>query len=151
MTTIIEKQEGILPEFDLERFVAAQKDCYPTVVAELKNGCKQTHWMWYIFPQIDGLGTSMMAKRFAIKSRDEAIAFLKHPILGYRLSECATLLLEIKGKTIHQILGWPDDLKLHSCMTLFTTVKPDELLFKNVLEKYYDNELDLRTIELLNV
>ena len=145
-----ENQQYPLANFNLDRFVLAQKACYHTVILELRNGYKQTHWMWFIFPQIDELGKSVTAKQFAIKSKSEAIVYLSHPILGSRLLECAALINDIQTKTAYQIFGSPDDLKLQSCMTLFTTVKPKELIFKEVLEKYYDNELDLRTIQLLN-
>lgn len=135
---------------DLNRFVAAQESCYATVITELKNGDKQTHWMWFVFPQIDGLGTSPTAKRYAIKTMAEATAYLQHPLLGPRLLECSRLLLQVHGKTAYEILGSPDDAKLQSCMTLFSIVAPDEPVFKDVLERYYVNKKDERTLTIVN-
>ncbi|MFH0302184.1 DUF1810 domain-containing protein [Bradyrhizobium sp. 31Argb] len=134
--------------FDLARFVDAQAPVYRQVVAELSRGRKQSHWMWFIFPQLAGLGFSAMAQRFAIASRDEAIAYLKHEILGPRLLECTRLVNAVDGKTIREILGSPDDLKFRSSMTLFAAVSavPE---FPAALKKYYGGEADPRTLELL--
>ncbi|MCA1453118.1 DUF1810 domain-containing protein [Bradyrhizobium sp. BRP22] len=134
--------------FDLARFVDAQAPVYRQVVAELGRGRKQSHWMWFIFPQLAGLGFSPMAQRFAIACRDEAIAYLQHEILGPRLIDCTRLVNAVEGKTIHQILGSPDDLKFRSSMTLFAAVSvvPE---FPAALKKYYGGAADPRTLELL--
>jgi uncharacterized protein (DUF1810 family) len=134
--------------FDLARFVDAQAPVYRQVVAELSRGRKQSHWMWFIFPQLAGLGFSAMAQRFAIASRDEAIAYLRHDVLGPRLLECTRLVNAVEGKTIREILGSPDDLKFCSSMTLFAAVSsaPE---FPAGLKKYYGGEADVRTLELL--
>ena len=134
--------------FDLQRFVEAQAQVYPRVVAELSGGHKQSHWMWFIFPQLAGLGFSVMAQRFAIASRDEAIAYLRHEILGPRLLECTQLVNAVQGKTIRQILGSPDDLKYRSSMTLFAAVS-SEPEFRAAIDKYYSGEVDPKTLELL--
>lgn len=143
----IEQQEL---KFDLNRFVTAQESVYPQVISELKNGRKQSHWMWYIFPQIDGLGKSETAKQYAIKSLDEARTYLHHPILGQRLLECSSLLLDIQDKTAENIFGFPDCMKLQSCMTLFWMTMPPGSIFKQVMAKYYKNEKDCKTIELIS-
>jgi uncharacterized protein (DUF1810 family) len=134
--------------FDLERFVDAQAPVYQRVVAELGRGRKQSHWMWFIFPQLAGLGFSEMAQRYAIASRDEAIAYLKHDILGPRLLECTALVNAVEGRTIREILGSPDDLKFHSSMTLFATASSDPA-FPAAIAKYYGGVADRRTLELL--
>ena len=135
-------------QFDLNRFTSAQDKVYDRVLAELKNGRKRSHWMWYIFPQLDGLGRSTTARRYAIKSREEAIAYLEHPVLGARLLECANTVLAIEGKTASEIFGYPDDLKLKSSMTLFSTVA-DDSVFVDVLNKYFQGARDIRTLQLL--
>jgi uncharacterized protein (DUF1810 family) len=135
--------------FQLERFVAAQRDSYATALAELKRGAKQSHWMWFIFPQVAGLGRSAMAERFAIRSRDEAKAYLEHPILGPRLLECAKALLTVMGKTAEEVMGHPDDLKLRSSMTLFAAVSPPDSPFHAVLDRYFEGERDERTTRYL--
>ena len=134
--------------FDLNRFISAQNKVYDRVVAELKNGRKRSHWMWYVFPQLDGLAQSTTSKYYAIKTRDEAIAYLKHSILGARLRECCNLILTIEGKTVSQIFGYPDDRKLKSSMTLFSEVSTDPI-FIHVLNKYFQGELDAKTLQLL--
>lgn len=138
--------------YDLERFVAAQAGCYDDVVAELAAGEKRSHWMWFIFPQIDGLGASAMARRYAIKSRGEAEAYLQHPLLGPRLAECCRLLLDCDNPSISAIMGYPDDLKLKSSMTLFAAVAiaPPGSLFQGVLARYYGGALDANTLRLLD-
>ena len=122
-------------DFDLERFMAAQAPVYPRVVSELRAGRKQSHWMWFIFPQIEGLGFSAMAQRYAIGSRAEAVAYLEHPVLGPRLRECTRLVNTVVGKDIHAILGSPDDMKFRSSMTLFANVTPDNTDFVTALQK----------------
>ncbi len=134
--------------FNLSRFINAQEGVYDHAVAELKNGRKRSHWMWYIFPQLDGLGRSTTARRYAIKSIEEALEYLNHPILGARLLECANKVLAIEGKTVSEIFGYPDDLKLKSFMTLFSSVA-DDSVFVRVLDKYFQSERDTKTLQLL--
>jgi uncharacterized protein (DUF1810 family) len=135
--------------FDLQRFVEAQAAVYERVRAELKNGRKQSHWMWFIFPQIAGLGHSAMAQRYAISSLDDAKAYLANPVLGPRLRECTSLVLQVVGKSALQILGSPDDMKFRSCMTLFARAAPEEALFRTALEKYFDGVEDSQTLTRL--
>jgi len=135
--------------FDLQRFVAAQAPVYERVRTELKNGRKQSHWMWFIFPQIAGLGHSAMAQRYAISSLREAEAYLKHPVLGSRLRECVRLVLQVEGKSAYEILGSPDDMKFHSCVTLFGRADPQEVLFLDALEKYFGGAEDQATVARL--
>ena len=135
--------------YDLERFVEAQSRVYDTVRAELRQGAKRSHWMWFIFPQIKGLGSSATAVHFAIDSREEAAAYLKHPVLGPRLVECTRLVLDVKGRTSIQIFGLIDDLKFRSSMTLFAEVTLKETVFREALEKYFDGEADALTLEIL--
>ena len=136
---------------ELDRFVRAQEGDYERALAEVRAGRKRTHWMWYIFPQLEGLGSSSMAKRYGIKSMEEARAYLEHPILGPRLVECMEAVLAVEGRTAHEIFGSPDDLKLRSCATLFACVAGTGSVFERVLEKYYGGERDIRTLELLKV
>ncbi|GAB3782330.1 DUF1810 domain-containing protein [Spirosoma horti] len=136
-------------EPDLTRFIDAQASSYEQALAEIRNGRKQTHWMWYIFPQLAGLGSSQMAQYYGIDDLVEAKAYLAHPILGGRLIEISQALLGIEGKTAHQIMGSPDDLKLKSSMTLFSLVDPTEPVFQQVLTKYYQGEADRKTLTLL--
>src|SRR5215471_17124432 len=135
--------------FNLERFVKAQDPVFEQVCAELERGRKQSHWIWFIFPQIEGLGQSYMAIEFAISSKSEAEAYLNHPILGPRLRECTQLLMNVEGIPIADILGYPDDLKFRSCMTLFAEVTHDNQIFKDALQKYFDGEPDRLTLERL--
>lgn len=130
-----------------DRFAAAQAPVYIRVVAELRAGRKQSHWMWFIFPQIAGLGHSATAQRYAIASLDEARAYLAHDILGPRLKECAALVVAVQGRTIEEIFGFPDDLKFHSSMTLFARAAPEEVVFREVLIKYFGGEEDRATME----
>ncbi|HTO60112.1 MAG TPA: DUF1810 domain-containing protein [Bradyrhizobium sp.] len=134
--------------FNLQRFVDAQDGVYARVVAELSAGRKQSHWMWFIFPQIAGLGFSAMAQRYAISSRKEATAYLAHDILGARLVECTRLVLAVQDKTILAILGSPDDLKFRSSMTLFSAVS-DDPIFDQAIAKYHAGEKDRATLDLL--
>jgi uncharacterized protein (DUF1810 family) len=136
--------------FDLERFVTAQAGVYERALGELQAGQKRSHWMWYIFPQVAGLGFSSMAQRYAIQSREEAQCFLNHPLLGARIAECAQALLSLNGRTAGQILGSPDDLKLRSSMTLFARVGPPGSVFRRVLDKYFNGEEDPKTVEFLD-
>lgn len=135
--------------YDLNRFIEAQVDDYQPALAEIRRGRKESHWMWYIFPQFAGLGFSATSQHFAIKSRAEAEAYLAHPVLGPRLRECAEAALLVKGKTAHQVFGSPDDMKLKSCATLFAAISPRGSMFHRLLEKYYNSESDARTLELL--
>jgi uncharacterized protein (DUF1810 family) len=132
--------------FGLQRFVAAQAPVYDRVRAELNNGRKQSHWMWFVFPQIAGLGHSAMAQRYAISSLDEAKAYLAHSVLGPRLRECTQLVVQVEGKSAHEILGSPDDMKFHSCMTLFARAAPQEGIFTDALEKYFGGAEDQATV-----
>ncbi|MFC0135362.1 calpastatin [Massilia eurypsychrophila] len=136
-------------EFNLERFVEAQAPVYKEVVAELKAGRKTGHWMWFIFPQIAGLGASDKAHKFAIASADEAAAYLAHPVLGARLRECSALVAAIDDREIGDIFGAPDDLKFHSSMTLFAEIAPDEAVFQDCINKFFDGVPDEATLERL--
>lgn len=136
-------------QFNLERFVEAQAPVYRKVVAELEAGRKTSHWMWFVFPQIAGLGRSEMARKFAIASADEAAAYLAHPLLGARLRECGALVAAIDDKQIGDIFDPPDDRKFHSSMTLFAEVAPDEAVFTECINKYFDGVLDQATVERL--
>lgn len=135
--------------FELERFAAAQANVIARVKDELRAGRKQSHWMWFIFPQLAGLGFSPMAQRYAISSLAEARAYLAHPLLGARLRECTELVLAIHGKTAHAIFGSPDDLKFRSCLSLFAEAAPDEIVFNIALAKYFAGAKDPRTLALL--
>lgn len=135
--------------FDLERFVAAQAPVYERARAELAAGAKVSHWMWFIFPQLRGLGRSAMAEHFGLASRAEAEAYLAHPVLGARLRECTRLMLDVRNKTVHEIFGTPDDLKFHSSMTLFAAVAPEEPLFRQALDRYFGNRPDTLTEQML--
>ena len=134
----------------LGRFLEAQEPCYRDVLAELRLGHKTTHWMWFIFPQVAGLGSSAMSRRFAIGSLDEARAYLAHPVLGARLRECAGLVIAGRGRSAAEIFGSIDAMKLRSCMTLFSRAAPEEHLFRDVLARYFDGVEDAATIALLN-
>jgi uncharacterized protein (DUF1810 family) len=138
-------------DFDLDRFVAAQDQggTYVDALGELRNGRKQGHWMWFVFPQIAGLGSSPMAQHYAISSLEEAKAYVDHPVLGPRLRDCCTALLDLPSSDPVQVLGHIDALKLRSSMTLFDRAAPDEPVFGRVLEKYYAGELDDATLSRL--
>lgn len=135
---------------NLQRFLAAQTDTYDTALREIKNGRKQSHWMWFIFPQIRGLGFSETSIFYAIQSREEAEAYLNHPILGQRLIEISEALLRIEDKSAYQIFGSPDDVKLKSCMTLFAALEKANPVFGQVLERYFGGERDEKTLRILN-
>jgi uncharacterized protein (DUF1810 family) len=134
---------------DLDRFVQAQGGVYEQALAEIRAGRKRSHWMWFVFPQFAGLGFSSTSQRYAIESRDEAEAYLAHPVLGPRLCECAQAILDVEGRSAQEIFGSPDDLKLRSSATLFAAVGPPGSVFERLLEKYFGNERDRRTLELL--
>ena len=135
--------------YNLQRFLDAQEGVYDTVLSELRAGRKSSHWIWFIFPQIAGLGHSEMARQFAITSLDEAKAYLRHPILGPRLRACTQLVLEVNGRSAEEIFGYPDHLKFRSCMTLFLTAAPDHTLFNDALIKYFDGKPDQLTLDIL--
>jgi uncharacterized protein (DUF1810 family) len=135
--------------YDLQRFVDAQDRVYDIVRAELRQGRKRSHWMWFIFPQIAGLGHSAMSMRYAISSLAEAEAYLKHPVLGPRLRECTRLVMLVEGRSAREILGSPDDMKFHSCLTLFANAAPEDSLFRDALEKYFDGAEDSLTAQKL--
>jgi uncharacterized protein (DUF1810 family) len=135
--------------YDLQRFVEAQSEVIDTVKRELRSGHKQSHWMWFVFPQIAGLGRSEMAQRFAISSRGEAQAYLHHPILGGRLRECTELVTDLESTSAKTVFGSPDDRKFRSSMTLFEAVADDPAPFAAALEQYYDGDRDQQTLDLL--
>jgi uncharacterized protein (DUF1810 family) len=131
--------------YDLDRFVRAQAADYGQALSELRDGKKRSHWMWYTFPQIEGLGHSPMSQRYSIKSAAEARAYLDHPVLGPRLRECAVVVQDIMGRSALEIFGSPDDMKLRSCATLFASVS-DDAIFEQVLQKYFDGQPDEETL-----
>jgi uncharacterized protein (DUF1810 family) len=134
---------------ELDRFITAQRESFDTALEDLRRGRKRSHWMWFIFPQVEGLGTSQMATRYAIRSRAEATAYLEHPVLGPRLQQCAKALLAIEDKTAEEVMGYPDWMKLKSSMTLFAEVAGPRSPFKEVLDRYFAGEHDTRTLEFL--
>ena len=137
-------------KYNLERFVSRQKETYDTAYKELSQGMKQSHWMWWIFPQIIGLGMTSISKEFSIKSIEEARAFLDHPYLGKNLKEICKVLLDTKSNDANYVMGYPDDLKLCSSMTLFIEADPEEKVFQQVLDKFFNGRKDSRTLDILN-
>jgi uncharacterized protein (DUF1810 family) len=135
--------------YDLSRFVRAQASVYKTALSEIRGGRKQSHWMWFIFPQLDGLAASSTSKYYAIQSEAEARAYLDHQVLGPRLQECAEAVLHVEGRSASEIFGSPDDVKLCSCATLFACVLPQGSVFDRLLDKYYRSKRDDRTLRLL--
>jgi len=135
--------------FQLQRFVDAQDGIFEQALSEISAGRKQSHWMWFVFPQLAGLGSSPTAQRYALSGLDEAREYLAHPVLGPRLHEAAEAILSVEGRNAGEILGYPDDLKLRSSMTLFGAAAPEDGVFNKVLVKFYDSP-DPRTLELLN-
>ncbi|ARS49027.1 calpastatin [Ectopseudomonas mendocina] len=135
--------------FDLARFVEAQQRNYQQALDELRAGAKRSHWIWYVFPQLRGLGRSEMAEHYGISGLDEARAYLAHPLLGKRLEDCARALLSHRGRPVRQIMGSPDDLKLRSSMTLFQAAAPQQPLFAEVLQAFYEGEQDAATLQRL--
>ncbi|HZQ94221.1 MAG TPA: DUF1810 domain-containing protein [Candidatus Sulfotelmatobacter sp.] len=135
--------------YDLERFLRAQDRVLDQMFAELRAGYKRSHWMWFIFPQIRGLGRSPISVEYAISTREEALAYLHHPILGPRLKECTELVLAVEGRSARDIFGSPDDMKFRSCMTLFHQVSPDENIFQRALDRYFEGVPDRLTLERL--
>lgn len=137
--------------FDLNRFVEAQQDVYEQALKELRRAKKTSHWMWFIFPQFDGLGSSSTSRLYSIKSSQEAKAYLNHPVLGPRLTECCETLLQTQGRSASEIFGDPDDLKLRSSMTLFASVSSTDSVFTRVLGQYFSGRLDQRTLDLMSM
>jgi uncharacterized protein (DUF1810 family) len=145
--------------YDLSRFLeaqgrrslVAQEPCYERALSEIRNGEKVSHWMWYVFPQLEGLGSSPTSRRYSIKSLAEAEAYLRHPVLGPRLRECAEATLAVQGRSAWAIFDSPDDWKLRSCATLFALVSPPDSVFHRLLEKYFGGEADQRTLGLLGI
>ncbi|WP_110947113.1 DUF1810 domain-containing protein [Pseudomonas bohemica] len=136
-------------QYDLQRFLDAQEPVFEKALLELRNGRKRSHWMWFIFPQLKGLGHSEMAQRFGISGREEALAYLHHPCLGARLESCSRALLQWRHRSATQIMGSPDDLKLRSSMTLFASVAPENPLFQEVIEAFFGGKPDSATVSRL--
>jgi len=143
------RPEQSADRFHLERFVQAQQRIYKAVLAELQAGEKMNHWMWFIFPQIRGLGESPSSIEFAISGREEALAYLQHSVLGPRLKECTQLVLSVEGRSAFDIFGYPDDIKFRSSMTLFAEVSPEDDIFKQALQKYFNGVPDSLTMDRL--
>ena len=139
-----------MSDSDLDRFVQAQDPVLPQVLRELRDGRKRSHWMWFVFPQLRGLGHSAMAQRYGLASGEEARLYLLHPVLGVRLRDCTALVNAVPGRTIAQVLGSPDDMKFRSSMTLFAAVAPDEPLFRQALNRFFDGVPDRLTLERLD-
>jgi uncharacterized protein (DUF1810 family) len=138
--------------FDLDRFVSAQAGIFDTALSELEAGHKRSHWMWFIFPQMRGLGISSTAQKYGIVSLDEAKAYLTHPMLGDRLRRCTEAVLEVKGRTLHQIFGSPDDMKFGSSMTLFALADgTSDSIYRQAIDRYCDGKMDRRTLDLLGL
>jgi uncharacterized protein (DUF1810 family) len=140
---------GSSDPFDLERFVLAQARTYEAALAEMRGGRKRSHWMWYVFPQVAGLGVSETSQRYALSSAAQARAYLAHPLLGPRLIDCVEAVLKVEKRSAHEIFGSPDDRKLRSCATLFAQVSPPGSVFERLLAKHFEGERDTRTLELL--
>ena len=138
-----------MDQYNLSRFIEAQETTYKGAMLELARGRKDSHWTWYIFPQIDGLGNSETTKIFSIKSLEEGRAYLEHPLLGQRLVESCEILLTLKDKSINEVMGFPDDLKLLSSMTLFETFSESNSVFTRIIEVYFDGERDEATLEII--
>jgi uncharacterized protein (DUF1810 family) len=140
---------AVVDPYDLERFVQAQEGDYEEALSEIRRGLKRSHWMWYIFPQFDGLGISSTSKRYSVKSVEEARAFVAHPVLGPRVLECAEAALRVEGLSAVEIFGSPDDMKLRSCATLFASVSPAGSVCHRIIDKYFRGECDARTLRLI--
>ena len=139
-----------MDKFNLNRFIKPQEETYSSAMDELKSGSKYGHWMWFIFPQLEGLGSTEMTKKFSIKSIEEAKAYLKHAILGERLLESCEILLKLEDVSISDVMGFPDDLRLRSSMTLFESASSKNSIFSKVLDEYYESSRDNKTLDLLN-
>lgn len=151
MTDANEPTGGAADPHDLNRFVEAQEHVYEQALAEIRNGRKRSHWMWYIFPQFAGLGSSSTSRHYAIKTVAEAEAYLSHPVLGPHLTECAEAALSVEGRSAHDIFGSPDDMKLKSCATLFASVSPAGSAFQRLLDEYFRGERDGKTLRLMGI
>ena len=138
-----------MAQYDLERFLKAQARNYDAALREIRDGCKRSHWMWYVFPQIQGLGYSSTAQFYAIRDLDEAKAYLQHPVLRERLLEISNALLALDSRNASEVFGWPDDMKLRSSMTLFAEAEPECAVFQKVLEQYFHGQKDERTLSIL--
>ena len=149
--TSLYNSRGTADPYDLNRFVQAQEEVYKQALSEIESHEKQSHWMWYIFPQLDGLAFSPTSKKYSIKTVAEAKAYLAHNILGPRLLECANAVVRIDGLSAEEIFGSPDDLKLRSCATLFAHVSPQDSVFEQLIEKFYRGNQDFNTCQLLSV
>jgi uncharacterized protein (DUF1810 family) len=147
---MIERGSSRDDRHDLARFVAAQARDYESAISEIRSGRKRTHWMWYIFPQLAGLGVSATSMKYAIKSVGEAEAYLRHPVLGVRLTESMGAVLELQGLSASEVFGSPDDLKLRSCATLFAAISPPDSVFREVLNQYFAGAADGETLRLLD-
>jgi len=134
---------------DLNRFLEAQEYDYDIALEEMRNGYKCSHWMWYIFPQISGLGFSPTAKYFEIQNKKEALDYINHPVLGKRILEISSVLLNIKSNDAREVMGYPDDLKLRSSMTLFAEISSENAVFQKVLDKFFEGKKDEKTVEIL--
>jgi uncharacterized protein (DUF1810 family) len=150
MTAVVDDANASDP-YDLNRFLQAQQNDYQRALSEIRSGRKRSHWMWYIFPQYNGLGFSSTSKRYAIKSVGEAEAYLRHPVLGPRLVECAEAVIGVEGRSASEVFGSPDDIKLRSCATLFAAVSPAGSVFERVLEKFFQGVRDEKTLRLMGV
>jgi uncharacterized protein (DUF1810 family) len=147
---LLETINDELDRYNLNRFIQAQKNNYDDAFLEIQRGKKSSHWMWYIFPQFDGLGFSSMSQLYSIKSIAEAEAYLVHPILGVRLRACTEATLAIEGKSVYDIFGSPDDMKLRSSATLFSYISPPNSVFEKLIKKYFDGNSDRKTLTLLS-
>lgn len=150
-SSINERSELMNDHYNLDRFIGAQAKAYASVLEELRAGKKYGHWMWYIFPQIKGLGHSAMAEQYAIASLEEANEYLKHPLLGSRLRECAGVVMSLEGRPAEQIFHYPDNLKFRSSMTLFTEAAGRDSIFQDVLRKYFEGDADQLTLHILRI
>lgn len=145
------QSDRVRDPYNLNRFVQAQQDDYERALFEIKSGRKRSHWMWYIFPQFEGLGFSTTSNRYSVKSVAEAKAYLSDPVLGVRLTECVEAVLKVEGKSAYEIFGSPDDMKLKSCATLFAYASPAESVFDRLLDQFFQGEHDAKTLRLLGV
>jgi uncharacterized protein (DUF1810 family) len=143
------REKSSMGSYNLERFVTAQKGTYEAALREIKNGHKESHWIWFIFPQMRGLGISRMSDYYGIGSLEEAKEYLRHPVLGPRLKEISEVLLKLSSDNADEIFGWPDNMKLRSSMTLFSEADAENRIFAGVLRKFFKGEKDERTLELI--
>jgi uncharacterized protein (DUF1810 family) len=141
--------DGSADPYELERFVVAQESVYARVLAELRSGSKRTHWMWYVFPQIDGLGHSDTSRYYAIRNRQEAGAYLRHPLLGARLVECVETVMSVPGRSASEIFGYPDDMKFHASLTLFVCEAGGDSVFARAIDRFFGGQRHALTLRLL--